>query len=164
MYQYDENWTSLVILMHVLLAPMWVLFACFLEGKPVPTFPACLCRRGQQPGLQFTAALGNALALLKKYGLDNQHQEDFPVEAAMESLLSTSPLMVAAAPDMDLMSCVDYFVDRCTDDEGKLAKRFLEMPIGRLLREGCSQHVVVKEDIPQLREKADRCLQVCMCV
>ena len=78
----------------------------------------------------------------------------------MESLLSTSPLMVAAAPDMDLMSCVDYFLDRCVDDEGKIAKRFAEMPVGNLLRGGWKQHVLTAADIPYLHGKAKKCLRV----
>ena len=78
----------------------------------------------------------------------------------MESLLSTSPLMVAAAPDMDLLSCIDYFLDRCTVDEGKIAKRFAQMPVGNLLRGGWKQHVLTTADIPQLRRKAKKCLQV----
>ena len=97
-------------------------YACFIEGKPVPTFPGCLCRRRTRPqigrqlsGLRFSTTLGKALALLLKHGLDTERRKEFPVEVAMESLLSTSPLMVAAAPDMDLMGCVDYFLDRCVD-------------------------------------------------
>ena len=82
----------------------------------------------------------------------------------MESLLSTSPLEVAAAPDMDLMSCVDYFLDHCVDDEGKMAKSFAEMPVETLLRAGCNQHTLDPADIPKLREKAKRSLQVCICV
>ena len=133
-----------------------------MEGKPCPTFPTCLCRRGRKSaGLQFSAALGNALKLLTKYGLDTQRQKDFPVEAAIESLLSTSTLAVAAAPDMDLMRCVDYFLERCVDDKGQIAKRFAELPVGRLLREGCNQHVLVDDFASGfLRNKADRCLQV----
>ena len=82
----------------------------------------------------------------------------------MESLLSTSPLMVAAAPDMDLMSCVDYFLDCCVDDNGQIAKRFAQLPVGRLLRDSCDQHTLGPEDIPKLRDKAKRCLQVCICM
>ena len=119
---------------------MW---ACVLEGKPVPTFPGCLCRRGPQStrgsltpqspkgslktpkrqltGLRFSTTLGKALALLTKHGLDTERRKEFPVEVAMESLMSTSPLMVKAAPDMDLMSCVDYFLDRCVDGHRSLS-------------------------------------------
>ena len=78
------------------------LLACFFEGKRVPTFPICLCRLEKQSkvlprlsGLQLTPALGKALALLTKHGLDTERRKEFPVEVAMESLLSTSPLMVA---------------------------------------------------------------------
>ena len=78
----------------------------------------------------------------------------------MESLLSTSPLMVAAAPDMDLMSCVEYFLDRCVDDEGKVAPKFAEMPVGNLLRGGWKQHVLTVADIPHLHGKAKKCLKV----
>ena len=81
----------------------------------------------------------------------------------MESLLSTSPLMVAAAPDMDLMSCVEYFLDRCVGDDGEIAKRFAQMPVGQLLRAGCTQHTLGPADIPKLRDKAKRCLKVCIC-
>merc|ERR1719182_1057998 len=102
--------------------------ACILEGRRVPTFPGCLCRselRSLSPrgsprkltGLQFTSAFGEALSLLTKHGLDTERRKEFPVEVAMESLLSTSPLMVAAAPDMDLMSCVEYFLEHCVGDD-----------------------------------------------
>ena len=150
------------------------LFACLLEGKPVPTFPVCLCRRkkGAVPrisrlilsGLQFGSSLGKALELLTKHGLDTERRKEFPVEAAMESLLSTSPLMVAAAPDMDLMSCVDYFLDRCVGDDGEIAKRFAHMPVEMILRSNTNQHKVGPADIPKLRDKAKRSLQVCICV
>ena len=134
---------------------------CLLEGKPVPAFPMCLCRRGQQsPALHFTAALGDTIGLLKRYGLDTQRQKEFPVETALESLLNKSPLMVAAALDKDLLGSIAYLLDRCVDDKGEIAKRFLEMPVGRLLRPGCSQHVVVDGDIPFLNRKAEKCLQV----
>ena len=143
------------------------LTACLLEGKPVPMFPGCLCRHEPRPqsprqltGLQFSSTLGKALALLMKHGLDTERRKEFPVEVAMESLLSTSPLMVAAAPDMDLMSCVDYFLDRCVDNEGKIAPKFAEMPVGNLLRGGWKQHVLTAADIPQLHGKAKKCLQV----
>ena len=79
----------------------------------------------------------------------------------MESLLSTSTLMVAAAPDMDLLSCVGYFLDRCVNDEGQIAKRFVEMPVGRLLRGGCNQHTIGPADMPALRSTAEKCLGVC---
>ena len=78
----------------------------------------------------------------------------------MESLLSTSPLMVAAAPDMDLMSCVEHFLEHCADDAGQMASKFAEMPVGNLLRGGWKQHVLTTADIPQLRDKAKKCLQV----
>ena len=80
----------------------------------------------------------------------------------MDSLLSTSTLMVAAAPDMDLMGCIDYLLEGCTDNEGKVAKRFLEMPVAKLLRKGCDQHVVGPAAISELRDTAERCLQVCI--
>ena len=78
----------------------------------------------------------------------------------MESLLSTSPLMVAAAPDMDLMSGIDHFLEHCVDDEGKIAPKFAEMPVGNLVRGGWKQHVLTAADIPILRGKAKQCLQV----
>ena len=78
----------------------------------------------------------------------------------MESLLSKSPLMVAAAPDMDLMSCVEHFLEHCVDDEGKVAPKFAEMSVGSMLRGGWKQHVLTTADIPQLRRKAKKCLQV----
>ena len=78
----------------------------------------------------------------------------------MESLLSTSPLMVAAAPDMDLMSCVEYFLEHCADDEGQVAPKFAEMPVGNLIRGGWKQHVLTAADIPKLRGTAKKCLQV----
>ena len=111
-------------------------------------------------GLQLTSTLGKALALLTKHDLEIKRQKEFPVEVAMESLLSTSPLMVAAAPDMDLMSCVDYFLARCVDDEGEIAPEFSEMPVGNLLRGGWKQHVLTTADVPQLHRKAKKCLQV----
>lgn len=137
----------------------FVFIPCLLEGKPCPMFPTCLCRRGQHSGLQFTPALGKALTLLKKYGLDTQRQQDFPVETAMESLLSKTPLMVKAAPEMDLIACIDYLVKSCVDDEGKLANRFVEMPVGRLLQRQCTQHKVEVRDIDLLNGKAEKCLQ-----
>ena len=78
----------------------------------------------------------------------------------MESLLSTSPLMVAAAPDMDLMSCVEHFLGHCVDGEGKLAPEFARRRVGSLVRGGWKQHVLTTADIPQLRRKAKKCLQV----
>jgi len=110
-------------------------------------------------GLSFTSDLGEALSLLAKHGLDDQRREDFPVEAAIESLLSTSPLRVSAAKDMDLNSSIQYFLDRCTDDQGKIAARFLDVPVGRMLRPGCNQYVVDAHDIPYLREKTKNCLE-----
>ena len=111
-------------------------------------------------GLQFTTTLGKALALLTKHGLEIKRQKEFPVEIVMESLLSKSPLMVAAAPDMDLMSCIDHFLQHCVDDEGQVAPKFAKMPVGNLLRGGWKQHVLTTADIPQLRRKANKCLQV----
>ena len=143
------------------------LLACFFEGKRVPTFPICLCRLEKQSkvlprlsGLQLTPALGKALALLTKHGLDTERRKEFPVEVAMESLLSTSPLMVAAAPDMDLMSCIEHFLEHCVDDEGGVAPKFAHLPVGNLLRGGWKQHVLTTADIPQVRRKAKECLQV----
>ena len=148
-----------------------IFFACFLEGKRVPTFPTCLCRRrgriktifkkiARLTGLQLSHTLGKALALLNKHGLDHQRRQDSPVEVAMESLLSTSPLMVAEAPDMDLMSCIEHFLEHCVDDEGKVAPKFARRRVGSLLRGGWKQHVLTTADIPQLRMKAKKCLQV----
>ena len=76
-------------------------------------------------------------------------------------MLSACTLTVSAAPDRDLMGCIEYLLDRCVDGEGKIAKRFAELPIGMLLRRGCNQHKLGPADIPKLREKAERCLQVC---
>ena len=67
-------------------------------------------------GLQFTPTLGKALQLLTKYGLDSQREKDFPVEVAVESLLSTLPLEIAATPDVDLVSCINHFLDGCATD------------------------------------------------
>ena len=143
------------------------LWACVLEGKRVPTFPGFLCRQRQRKfigrafsGLQFTSTLGEALALLTKHGLDTERRKEFPVEVVMESLLSTSPLMVAAAPDMDLMSCIEHFLEHCVDGEGQIASKFARMSVGNLLRGGCKQHVLTTADIPTLRSKANKCLQV----
>ena len=89
-----------------------IMYACFIEGKRVPTFPRYLCQGSKkqttthsktpQPGLQLSAALGNALTLLAKHGLDHGRKKDFPAEVAMESLSSSTPLEVAAAEDMGL--------------------------------------------------------------
>merc|ERR1719362_1332537 len=57
------------------------------------------------------------------------------------------------------MSCVDYFVARCVDNEGGIAPEFSEMPVGNLLRGGWKQHVLTTADIPQLHRKAKKCLQ-----
>ena len=82
----------------------------------------------------------------------------------MGSLLSTTTLMVAAAADMGLVDCVDHLLERCTDDDGKVAKRFVEMPVAELLRRTSDQHVVGPTEISNLRDTAQRCLQVCTCV
>ena len=153
-----------------------VFYACLLEGKRVPTFPGRLCRRQSQrlgpkgsivprlTGLQFTPTLGKALALLTKHGLEIKRQKEFPVEVVMESLLSKSPLMVAAAPDMDVMSCIEHFLEHCVDGEGQVADKFAEMSVGSLirggLRGGWKYHVLTTSDFAQLRRKAKRCLQV----
>ena len=150
-----------------------ILMACLMEGKRVPTCLTRWCRcaresevkgRRKLSGLQLTCTLGKALALLTKHGLDTQRRQDSPVEAEVEVLLSTAPLMVAAAPDMDLMRCVDYLLDRCVDAECKIATRFVQMPVGRLLRGGCNQHEVKPFDIAHLRSKTKKCLQVSMSV
>merc|ERR1719362_2092787 len=57
------------------------------------------------------------------------------------------------------MSCVNYFLDRCVGDNGEIAKRFAQMPVGRLLRPGCDQHTLGPDDIPILRDKTKRCLK-----
>ena len=140
-----------------------VLIACLLEGKPVPTFPGCLCRRTRQralSGLQFTSTLGKALSLLTKHGLDTKRQKEFPVEVAMESLLSTSPLMVAAAPDLDLMSGIDHYLEHCVDDEEKIAPKFSGRRVASLVRGGWKQHVLTAADIPKLHSTAKNCIQV----
>ena len=136
-----------------------VFYACLLEGKRVPTFPGRLCRRRQSQslavprltGLQFTHTLGKALALLAKHGLEIKRQKEFPVEIVMESLLSKSPLMVAAAPDMGLTSSIDHFLSNCASDEK-------DMPIGKMLRAG-STHVLDAYDGPELSRVIDKCLQ-----
>ena len=78
----------------------------------------------------------------------------------MESLLSTSPLMVAAAPDMDVMSCVEHFLDHCADGEGQMSPKFARMRAGSLIRDDRKLHVLTTTDIPKLRDKAKKCLQV----
>ena len=144
-----------------------ILFACLLEGKRVPKFPCRLCLSGRKQlskmltGLQLTEGFGTALRLLQKYGLDIQRREDNPVEAALESLTSTSPLMVAEAEDMDLMSCIDYLLERCVHGDGELAPRYANMSVEMLLRAGCAQHKLSSPaDISILRAKASRCLKV----
>ena len=166
-YVSPTNYWIIALLTYYWQAGSGELLACFLEGKRIPTFPMCLCRRRKQSkglprlsGLQFSSTLGKALALLAKHGLETKRRKEFPVEVAMESLLSTSPLMVAAAPDMDLMSCVEHFLEHCVDDEGQVAPKFAKMPVGNLLRGGWKQHVLTTADIPQLRRKAKKCLQV----
>ena len=89
-----------------------------------------------------------------------ERREASPVEAALESLTSTSPLMVAEAKDMDLMGCIDYLLERCVDDHGQLAPRYANMKMGRLVRAGYVQHKLSSEDIPILRAKASKCLKV----
>ena len=74
--------------------------------------------------------------------------------------MSTSPFMVAAAPDMDLMGCVEHFLEHCVDDEGKVAPKYAGRRVGSLVRGGWKQHVLTTADIPQLRRKAKKCLQV----
>lgn len=143
-----------------------ICFTCLIEGKGVPTFPMCLCRRQkkefniskQLSGLGFSSKLGEAVSLLDKHGLDHKRRKEFPVEAAMESLLSTSTLKVAAAQDMDLNHSVNYFLERCTDDQGKIASRFFDVPVGRMLRPGLNQYVVGTNDISHLRDKTKQCL------
>merc|ERR1719237_194774 len=60
---------------------------------------------------------------------------------------------------MDLMSCIEHFLQHCVNDAGKVAPGFAEMPVGNLLRGGWEQHVLTTADIPQLRRKAKKCLQ-----
>ena len=168
-YMSPTNFWIMTAMVHLWLGSSGIVLACLFEAKRVPTFPMGLCRRRGRSniiprlsGLQLSSTLGNAMALLAKHGLDTERRKEFPVEAAMESLLSPSPLMVAAAPDMDLMSCIDYFLDRCVGDDGEIAKRFANMPVGNILRTTSNQHTVGPDDIPQLRGKAKSCLQVCM--
>ena len=52
------------------------------------------------------------------------------------------------------------FLERCADN-GEIAKRFAQMPVGRLLRSGCNQHTLGPDDLPRLRDKAKRCIKVC---
>merc|ERR1719353_1331046 len=40
-----------------------------------------------------------------------------------------------------------------------MAKKFAQLPVGRLVRAGCNQHTLGPDDIPKLREKAKRCLK-----
>ena len=145
------------------------LAACLHEGKPVPTFPRCLCQQrkvhklhaGKRPekrnishqltGLHLTAALGKAMALLCKHDLDDKRREDSPVEVAVESMLDTSPLQVAGARDMDLMSCINHFLDHCCATEKG------SVPVGLALRAG-QDHVIDDFDISKLRRKAEKCL------
>ena len=156
------------ILVGVSVGVWGILIACLIEGKRVPTFPCCLCRRKSGPktnrkllsGIQLTEGFGMALKLLQKHGLDMERRESSPVEAALESLMSTSPLMVAEAEDMDLMSCIDYLLERCVDGDGQLAPRYANMQMGRLLRAGSAQHKLSSDDIPILRGTASKCLKV----
>ena len=118
--------------------------ACVNEGKPVPTFPRCLCRRRnnevekndrkkhkrQLSGLRFTPALGRAMAVLVGHGLAVKRKTDSPVEFTLEPMLDTSPLCVAAAADMDLKSSVDHFLDHCNSD----AAEKVYVPVGNILR------------------------------
>merc|ERR1712032_1589993 len=57
------------------------------------------------------------------------------------------------------MSCIEHFLEHCVDDEGQVAPKFAKMPVGNLLRGGWKQHVLTTADIPQLRDKAKKCLQ-----
>ena len=144
-----------------------ILFACLLESKRVPTFPCRLFWRQSESkahkrmltGIQLTPSFGTALRLLQKHGLDMERREGSPVEAALESLTSTSLLMVAEAEDMNLMGCIDYLTAHCVNSEGELSPRYANMPIGKLLRAG-SQHELSSKDMPILREKASKCLKV----
>jgi len=105
-----------------------ILYASLLEGKRVPTFPMKACRRQYKvlpgkkrnsirvrlkrlSGLQISGTLAKALELIRKYGLESERQVQSPVKVAIESLLSNSTLEVAASPEMDLTSSIDYFLN-----------------------------------------------------
>ena len=138
-----------------------------------------------------TKQLGNALALLAKHGLNKAREKDFPVEVAMETLLSPTPLLVSAAVDSGLTRCerlqssrphdcsfdiafvtfpitsaltsisaIQYFEDRCVDENGKIASRFVDMPIGRMLRGGTTQHKLTASDLRKLRKTTRKCIEV----
>ena len=150
-----------------------------------------------------TAALGKALRLLAKHGLNEARKKDFPVEVAMESLLSSTTLAVAAAEDLGLkrsdhhsaslsplfsylwrppccllpcylafphlplplpISNIEYLLDRCVDADGAIASSFSELPVGRMLRGGITQHKLTTKDFSKLRSKTEKCIQVCMSV
>merc|ERR1712187_326482 len=88
------------------------LLACLLEGRPLPSFPVCLCqlcRKHQDTGdqhntkypiqhttsLQFTPALGKAVALFSEHGFDHDTHEERvkkKVQHAVHNLLRTSSL------------------------------------------------------------------------
>lgn len=70
------------------------------------------------------------------------------MEAAAECLLSTSTVMVAEAPDMDLASSIDYFLNHSAAEEG--------VPIANMLR---NPNCDGAYDIPALRKTLDHCLQ-----
>ena len=185
------NWLTLETQQDVIYGLTGILFACLCEGKRRPSFPtrlcrntACRCRHIEQSdhqtsdsfitletrqrrndtghGLKLTSELGKALALLQKHGLSTKKRKASTVESALESLLSTSPLMVAEAPDMmDLMSCVNYFLDRCVDGEGQIATGYARMSNRTLIAGGYRQHKVAVHDIRSLRSTAKKCIKVC---
>ena len=148
---------------YVVNAFMLFCVACVFEGKPIPTFPMVLCRRKlfkrivtklgsrQLSGLRLDSKLGKALDLLKKYDLDTKKRRDFPVEVELESLLSTSTLMIAAATDMDLASSIEYFLSHCATTEK-------HQPVEQVLRAGVVSVLDVNE-FTKLRSKTKKCLQ-----
>ena len=89
-----------------------------------------------------------------------ERRANSPVEAVVRSLLSTTPLRVAAAQDMDLKNCIEYLLRSCVDGEGKLAAKFAEMSVGNLLRENSNQYKLIPSDLPDLRARTTKCLEV----
>ena len=100
------------------------------------------------------------MALLIRHDLDTCRQQDSPVEVALESLLSTSTLMVSAAPDMDLVSFIDYFLGTLiltlklvptrilTQNPNRLGALTTFWPTGQLTRESTSRSAKCCEQMP----------------
>ena len=158
------HWTLLGIF-YVNCGIFGVCYANLLEGKRIATFPWVLCRPRvctnicnkkarinlQLSGLNLNSELGKALQLIVKYGLDTERQKNNPVDFALESLLSTSTLMVGAAPDMDITKSIEYFLDHCaTTQRGESVRR--------ILRAG-TESILNTNDFVKLRSKTKSCLQ-----